>query len=182
MNVPNLNLAPDFVVSLDMVLSTKVIAAEILSPSAYVYLVTLPSGKFRESPNSTTPSFTPFFTDISVTLDSLQSDVTSPPSVVPSSSPESVSPSESHAHAPTISSNNSDQHQSSVPSSQPTSEVHAKSFDPGTSQSQNVHRSDRVRQVPSHLRDYHVYATLLSNHEPLPTRTPLLILIGRSYR
>ena len=37
---------------------------------------------------------------------------------------------------------------------------------PGTSQSQNVRRPDRVRQLPSHLRDYHVYATLLSNHEP----------------
>ncbi|KAJ9546887.1 hypothetical protein OSB04_019430 [Centaurea solstitialis] len=29
-----------------------------------------------------------------------------------------------------------------------------------------VRRSNRVRQVPSHLRDYHCYATLLSNHEP----------------
>ena len=73
---------------------------------------------FRDSPNSTTP-FTPFFTDASVPLDSLPSDVTSPTPVVPSS-PESVSSLESPTPAPTASSNLSDQHQTYVPSSQPT--------------------------------------------------------------
>ncbi|KAI3703060.1 hypothetical protein L6452_28815 [Arctium lappa] len=122
MNIPNLNLAPDFPASLDM---------------------------FRESPNLTPP----FFTDASVSLDSLQSDIISPPPIVPTPS-ESVSPS-FPVH-----------HQSSAPSAQPTSEVPTESLAPETTQSQNVRRSERVRQVPSHLRDYHVYATLLSNHEP----------------
>ncbi|KAJ9566607.1 hypothetical protein OSB04_002573 [Centaurea solstitialis] len=56
--------------------------------------------------------------------------------------------------------------QSSVPTSRSTSEPSVESADPGPSSSENVRRSDRVRQVPSHLRDYHCYATLLSNHEP----------------
>ncbi|KAI3684802.1 hypothetical protein L6452_34028 [Arctium lappa] len=117
--------------------------------------------KFRESPNFTTP----FFTDASVSLDSLQSDIISSPPVVPTPY-ESASPSESTTPTQPASTSIPDQHQSSAPSAQPTSEVLAESLAPGTSQSQNVRRSDWVRQVPSHLRDYHVYATLLSNHEP----------------
>ncbi|KAI3748828.1 hypothetical protein L6452_12207 [Arctium lappa] len=116
--------------------------------------------KFRESPTFTTP----FFTDVSVSLDSLQSDIILPPPVVPPQS-EFASLSESPAAQPASSSFH-DQYQTSAPSAQPTSEVPAESLAPGMSQSQNVRRSDGVRQVPSHLRDYHVYATLLSNHEP----------------
>ncbi|KAJ9566231.1 hypothetical protein OSB04_002197 [Centaurea solstitialis] len=56
--------------------------------------------------------------------------------------------------------------QPSIPSQQSSSEPSVKSTDPGPSSSENVRRSNRVRQVPSHLRDYHCYATLLSNHEP----------------
>ncbi|KAJ9545599.1 hypothetical protein OSB04_025306 [Centaurea solstitialis] len=53
-----------------------------------------------------------------------------------------------------------------VPSQRSTPEPSVESADPGPSQSKNVRRSDRVRQVPNHLHDYHCYATLLSNHEP----------------
>ncbi|KAJ9540774.1 hypothetical protein OSB04_027280 [Centaurea solstitialis] len=53
-----------------------------------------------------------------------------------------------------------------APTPPPTPEVSAESPDPGPSTSEPVRRSDRVRQVPAHLRDYHCYATLLSNHEP----------------
>ncbi|KAJ9538383.1 hypothetical protein OSB04_031116 [Centaurea solstitialis] len=53
-----------------------------------------------------------------------------------------------------------------VPTPPPTPESPAASTDPGSSTSEPVRRSDRVRQVPAHLRDYHCYATLLSNHEP----------------
>ncbi|KAJ9542170.1 LOW QUALITY PROTEIN: hypothetical protein OSB04_028676 [Centaurea solstitialis] len=56
--------------------------------------------------------------------------------------------------------------QPSVPSQPPSSEPSVESTDLGPSSSENVQRSNRVRQVPSHLRDYHCYATLLSNHEP----------------
>ncbi|KAJ9543849.1 hypothetical protein OSB04_023556 [Centaurea solstitialis] len=56
--------------------------------------------------------------------------------------------------------------QSPAPSQGSTPEPYVESTDPGPSQSENVRRSDRVRQVPSHLRDYHCYATLLANHEP----------------
>ncbi|KAI3664859.1 hypothetical protein L6452_43468 [Arctium lappa] len=101
----------------------------------------------------------------SVSLDSLQSDITSSPPIVPTPS-EFASTSESPASTQPTSSSVPDPPQSSVPSASPTSELPAESLAPGTSQSQNVRRSDRVRQVPSHLRDYHVYVTLLSNHEP----------------
>ncbi|KAJ9552467.1 hypothetical protein OSB04_016512 [Centaurea solstitialis] len=53
-----------------------------------------------------------------------------------------------------------------VPTPSPTLEAPAESTDPGPSTSEAVRRSDRVRQVPAHLRDYHCYATLLSDHEP----------------
>ncbi|KAJ9554537.1 hypothetical protein OSB04_018582 [Centaurea solstitialis] len=53
-----------------------------------------------------------------------------------------------------------------VPTPSPTPEAPAESTDPGPSTSDAVRRSNRVRQVPAHLRDYHCYATLLSNHEP----------------
>ncbi|KAJ9554225.1 hypothetical protein OSB04_018270 [Centaurea solstitialis] len=53
-----------------------------------------------------------------------------------------------------------------APTPPPTPEVSAESPDPGPSTSEPVRRSDRVRQIPAHLRDYHCYATLLSNHEP----------------
>ncbi|KAI3681339.1 hypothetical protein L6452_36130 [Arctium lappa] len=117
--------------------------------------------KFRESPTFTAP----FFTDASVSLDSLQFDFISSSPVVPTSS-DSASPSESLAPPPSASQSFPAQHQSSAPSAPPTSELPAESLAPGTSQSSNVRRSERVRQVLSHLRDYHVYATLLSNHEP----------------
>ncbi|KAJ9560393.1 hypothetical protein OSB04_005553 [Centaurea solstitialis] len=53
-----------------------------------------------------------------------------------------------------------------APTPPPTPEVSAESPDPGPSTSEPVRRSDRVRHIPAHLRDYHCYATLLSNHEP----------------
>ncbi|KAI3678432.1 hypothetical protein L6452_37724 [Arctium lappa] len=117
--------------------------------------------KFCESPTFTAP----FFTDVSVSLDSLQSDITLSPPIVQTPS-KLASTSESHASTQPTSSSVPNPPQSSIPSASPTSELPAESLAPGTSQYQNVRRSDRVRQVPSHLRDYHVYATLLSNHEP----------------
>ncbi|KAJ9545128.1 hypothetical protein OSB04_024835 [Centaurea solstitialis] len=54
-----------------------------------------------------------------------------------------------------------------VPSPSPTSETPVESTDPGTTSSEIVRRSNRVRQVPAHIRDHHCYATLLSNHEPI---------------
>ncbi|KAJ9552004.1 hypothetical protein OSB04_016049 [Centaurea solstitialis] len=97
---------------------------------------------FYTMPNShfeTPTSIVPFFTDSSISLD-LPSSTFNP-------NPE--------AHAPVA---------SPAPSIPPHPSV--ESADPGPSSSENVRRLDRVRQVPSHLRDYHCYATLLSNHEP----------------
>ncbi|KAJ9544273.1 hypothetical protein OSB04_023980 [Centaurea solstitialis] len=56
--------------------------------------------------------------------------------------------------------------QPSIPSQQSSSKPSVESTDPRPSSSENVRRLNRVRQVPSHLRDYHCYATLQSNHEP----------------
>ncbi|KAJ9547397.1 hypothetical protein OSB04_019940 [Centaurea solstitialis] len=116
--------------------------------------------------NSETPtSIVPFFTDSSVSLDL--------PSLVPtptSKAPTHVASPIPSTHIPPPSTTISPDHvpltQPSVPSQQSSSEPSVESTDPGPSSSENVRRSNRVRQVPSHLRDYHCYATLLSNHEP----------------
>ncbi|KAI3718648.1 hypothetical protein L6452_19527 [Arctium lappa] len=107
MNIPNLNLALDFAASLDMVLSTRVISAGILSPSVFVYLVTLPSGNmflFLLYPSFVSPLLSPLHSLLMLPSHWTHSNLTS--------------------------------------------------------------LRLRLLQVPSHLRDYHVYATLLSNHEP----------------
>ncbi|KAJ9557803.1 hypothetical protein OSB04_012417 [Centaurea solstitialis] len=110
---------------------------------------------FYTMPNSNSEipvSTVPFFTDSFVSLD-LPSPVPTPNSEAPThvASPDLV------PVPPT---------QPSVPSQLSTSEPSVESTDPGPSSSENVRRSNRVRQVPSHFRDYHCYATLLSNHEP----------------
>ncbi|KAJ9562014.1 hypothetical protein OSB04_007174 [Centaurea solstitialis] len=104
---------------------------------------------FFTMPNAeicTAPTTTPFFTDPSSTFDI----PISPP--IPSAVPDS--PTTTYDPPPP------------VPTPSPTPEAPAESTDPGPSTSDAVRRSDLVRQVPAHLRDYHCYATLLSNHEP----------------
>ncbi|KAJ9548353.1 hypothetical protein OSB04_020896 [Centaurea solstitialis] len=91
-------------------------------------------------------STTPFFTDSSLSLD------TPFTTLIPTPVPDSPA---------TISDPSPP-----VPSPSPTSETPTESTDLGTTSSETVHHSDQVRQVPAHLRDYHYYATLLSNHEP----------------
>ncbi|KAJ9549008.1 hypothetical protein OSB04_021551, partial [Centaurea solstitialis] len=129
---------------------------------------------FYTMPNShfeTHTSIFPFFTDSSISLDlpsstftlnpEAHAPVASPapsiPPPVPIASPTPEAPVHVPIPPPT---------QSSVPTSRSTSEPSVESADPRPSSSENVRRSDRVRQVPFHLRDYHCYATLLSNHEP----------------
>ncbi|KAJ9564950.1 hypothetical protein OSB04_000916 [Centaurea solstitialis] len=68
-----------------------------------------------------------------------------PPATVTSHAPVSIPPST----------------QSSIPPPTPTSKPSA---NPGSTSLENIRRSNWVRQVPAHLRDYHCYATLLSNH------------------
>ncbi|KAJ9564751.1 hypothetical protein OSB04_000717 [Centaurea solstitialis] len=103
---------------------------------------------FYTMPNtesSITPT-APYFTDPSLPFDT----PISPP--IPTTVPDS----------PTTTSDPSPP----VPTPSPTPEAPAESTDPGPSTSETVRRSDWVRQVPAHLRDYHCYATLLSNHKP----------------
>ncbi|KAJ9557472.1 hypothetical protein OSB04_012086 [Centaurea solstitialis] len=94
-----------------------------------------------------------FFTDYSISLDL--------PSTVPIPTSDSSVPFSPSAPipAPPVTSSHD-------PSLTPTSEPSAESADPGSTSLENIRRSDRVRQVPAHLRDYHCYATLLSNYEP----------------
>ncbi|KAJ9535505.1 hypothetical protein OSB04_un001367 [Centaurea solstitialis] len=116
--------------------------------------------------NSETPiSTVPFFTDPSVSLD-LPSPIPTPNSEAPTHVASPV-PS-THIPPPPGSPDPIPvpPTEPSVPSQQSSSEPSVESTDPGPSSSENVRRSNRVRQVPSHLRDYHCYATLLSNHEP----------------
>ncbi|KAJ9541338.1 hypothetical protein OSB04_027844 [Centaurea solstitialis] len=131
----------------------------------HVPFYTMPNSHF-ETPTSVVP----FFTDSSISLDlpsptftpnlEAPAPVASPaPSIPPPVPIDSPTP-EAHAHVPIPHPT-----QSSVPTSRSTSEPSIESADPGPSSSENVCRSDRVRQVPSYLRDYHCYATLLSNHE-----------------
>ncbi|KAJ9538525.1 hypothetical protein OSB04_031258 [Centaurea solstitialis] len=103
---------------------------------------------FYDMPNSE-PSIThhtPFFTDPSLSLDT--------PFTTPIPTPVSDSTATTSDPSPPV----------PTPSTPPESP--AESTDPGPSTSTAVRRSDRVRQVPAHLRDYHCYATLLSHHEP----------------
>ncbi|KAJ9535710.1 hypothetical protein OSB04_un001136 [Centaurea solstitialis] len=116
--------------------------------------------------NSETPiSTVPLFTDPSVSLD-LPSPIPTPNSEAPTHVASPV-PS-THIPPPPGSPDPIPvpPTEPSVPSQQSSSEPSVESTNPGPSSSENVRRSNRVRQVPSHLRDYHCYATLLSNHEP----------------
>ncbi|KAJ9557664.1 hypothetical protein OSB04_012278 [Centaurea solstitialis] len=103
---------------------------------------------FYDMPNSEPgiTHHTPFFTDPSLSLDT--------PFTTPIPTPVSDSTATTSDPSPPV----------PTPSTPPESP--AESTDPGPSTSTAVRRSDRVRQVPAHLRDYHCYATLLSHHEP----------------
>ncbi|KAJ9563183.1 hypothetical protein OSB04_008343 [Centaurea solstitialis] len=103
---------------------------------------------FYDMPNSepNITHHTPFFTDPSLSLDT--------PFTTPIPTPVSDSTATTSDPSPPV----------PTPSTPPESP--AESTDPGPSTSTAVRRSDRVRQVPAHLRDYHCYATLLSHHEP----------------
>ncbi|KAJ9565671.1 hypothetical protein OSB04_001637 [Centaurea solstitialis] len=132
----------------------------------HVPFYTMPNSHFE-----TPTSIVPFFTDSSISLDlpsstftpnpEAHAPVASPASSIPPPVPIASPTPEAPVHVPIPPPT-----QSSVPTSWSTSEPSIESADPGPSSSENVRRSDRVRQVPSHLRDYHCYATLLSNHEP----------------
>ncbi|KAJ9546605.1 hypothetical protein OSB04_019148 [Centaurea solstitialis] len=126
----------------------------------HVPFYTMPNSHFE-----TPTSIVPFFTDSSISLDLPYSTFTpNPEAPAPVASPtQSIPPPvpiasptpEAPAHVPIPPPT-----QSSVPTSRSTSEPSVESADPGPSSSENV------RQVPSYLREYHCYATLLSNHEP----------------
>ncbi|KAJ9551549.1 LOW QUALITY PROTEIN: hypothetical protein OSB04_015594 [Centaurea solstitialis] len=138
---------------------------------------------FYTMPNSqieTPTSIVPFFTNSSISLNLPSSTFTpNPETHAPIASPTPISEAPTHVappvpsthipHPPTTGSPDPGPvppTQPSVPSQPPSSEPSVESTDTGPSSSENVRRSNRVRQVPSHLRDYHCYATLLSNHEP----------------
>ncbi|KAJ9547369.1 hypothetical protein OSB04_019912 [Centaurea solstitialis] len=132
----------------------------------HVPFYTMPNTHFE-----TPTSIVPFFTNSSISLDlpsstftpnpEAHAPVASPAPSIPPPVPIASPTPEAPVHVPIPHPT-----QSSIPTSRSTSEPSVESVDPGPSSSENVRRSDQVRQVPSHLRDYHCYATLLSNHEP----------------
>ncbi|KAJ9564443.1 hypothetical protein OSB04_000409 [Centaurea solstitialis] len=132
----------------------------------HVPFYTMPNSHFE-----TPTSIVPFFTDSSISLDlpfstftpnpEAHAPVASPAPSIPPPVPIASPTPEAPVHVPIPPPTHS-----SVPTSRSTSEPSVESVDPGPSSSENVRRSDRVRQVPSRLHDYHCYATLLSNHEP----------------
>ncbi|KAJ9566232.1 hypothetical protein OSB04_002198 [Centaurea solstitialis] len=139
----------------------------------HVPFYTMPNSHFE-----TPTSIVPFFTDSSISLE-LPSPTFTPnpeaPAPVASSIPPSIPPSipipTPNSEAPTHVASHVPSTHIPPPSGSPdpipsSSEPYVESTDPGPSSSENVRRLNRVRQVPSHLRDYHCYATLLSNHEP----------------
>ncbi|KAL4582843.1 hypothetical protein LXL04_007404 [Taraxacum kok-saghyz] len=95
------------------------------------------------------PSSSLFFTDISISFDSHEPefhDNESPP----------LSSTSTHLE---------DQIEDPTTTSQPIPESSPQSPDPLNNPSLDT-RPQRVRHIPSHLRDFHCYATLFSHHEP----------------
>ncbi|KAJ9547876.1 hypothetical protein OSB04_020419 [Centaurea solstitialis] len=186
-SIPSFNLVPVFVFSLVMGLNTKDIAVGILSPNVCAYLAMSHFGNMFPS----IPCQTPTLKHLPLSFPSLQthlshqnyqasapvaSSAASIPPSIPIPTPNSEVPTHvaspvPSTHIPPPPPGSPDPipvppTQPSVPSQQSSSEPSVESTDPGLSSSENVRRSNRVRQVPSHLHDYHCYATLLSNHEP----------------
>ena len=120
--------------------------------------------KFHISP-SESPSF---FTDESISLDTFEDSVSAPPTPTPESSPleSPVLNPQSHLPSESPASNPMDHAHLSEPTSPPTSTASPSSEDPVSPPLDEPRRSDRVRNIPSHLRDFHCYNTLLSHHVP----------------
>lgn len=169
MNAQNLSLIPIFVAFFVMELNIRatVVGGPISKRLRISHHVTFWEHKMFSVISKfqvNTPLTNLFFTDISITLDSHES--------------------ESHdTECPPFNSSSSildDQIEHSSPTPQPILDTHPQSPDPIANPSLDTRRSEKVRHIPSHLRDFHCTPLYYHTMNLLPIKRQCLTHYGKT--